>query len=146
MKKEEKINKTVVALISAFLIVKIVNLFMADVAFNRGYRENLAGNWEESAKNIESAIKLNRHQPTYYYELADSYCQIGDIDKCINNANRALQLNPNNSLTLKALIKTFLRVGQIENAVMLGEKLIQLSPTDAEAHYLLQFATQSATQ
>jgi tetratricopeptide (TPR) repeat protein len=107
--------RTVTIVAAIFMIVKITNLFLADISFSQGYGANLAGEYKESVEKIESAIKLNKHEPMYYRELADSYCSL-------------------------ALIKTFLRAEQKENALYLSERLISLSPTDLEAPYLLQLS------
>ncbi|MFH1896304.1 MAG: hypothetical protein ABH814_02410 [bacterium] len=141
-----KLKTLIILTLTSFLLLKTVNLFLADIAFAKGYKANLAGNWEQSAKLIEAAVKLNRHEPTYFRELADAYCMLGDTNACLENAATALSLNPYDSLTLKALIKTFIRAGLLENAGLLTEKLISLAPTDEESRQLKDYLKQFPTQ
>ncbi len=133
-------KKITIIAITIFFLIKIINLFLADVSFNQGYIANLQGDFESSQRQIENALFLNKHEPLYYRELADSYCAVGDKALCLKYASSALALNPKNSLTLKALIKTFIRYGEKENAINLAEKLVILTPTDPEAQYLLDIA------
>lgn len=121
---------------TTFFIVKILNLFVADVAFNQGYKANLQGEYEKSAELIEQAVKLNKHEAEYYYELADSYCMLQRYEQCLQAAEKALQLNQQNILTLKSLTRTFARVGLVQNAKLMSERLLQLSPTDEESRQL----------
>lgn len=133
-------QRTLIIIATTFLLLKTASLLLADLSFNRGYIENLKGNYTESATLIEEAVKLNKHEPTYYRELADSYCMAKEVEKCFVTANQALKLNPNNSLTLKALTKTFIRTGLLENALILSERLIAISSTDPESYYLKALA------
>jgi tetratricopeptide (TPR) repeat protein len=135
--------------LSIFFLLLVIfalgNYFLADFSFSSGYKSNLSGNFEDSANKISQAINLNDNEPTYFRELADSYCMLGESELCLEAASQALNINSNNSLTLKALIKTFLRSGLNENALILSEKLVDLCPEDLEAQYLLDFARQNGS-
>jgi len=139
---QKKTAKTTILVVTTFLLFKIGNLFLADIAFNKGYKANLGGKYKQSVELIEQAINLNRHEPIYYRELADSYCMLGQTDKCLKNASKAIEINPQNLLTLKALTKTFIRTGLIENAQVMSEKLLEVCPSDEESRQLQKYITQ----
>lgn len=141
-----KLKILIILTLTGFLLLKTVNLFLADVAFAKGYRASLAGDYEPAARLIEAAVKLNRHEPTYYRELADAYCMQGNLALCLENAATALSLNPNDSLTLKALIKTFIRAKMFANANLLTNDLLMLTPTDEESRQLKDYLNQFPPQ
>lgn len=134
--KIHKVKTAAVLALFGLATIKIINLFLSDISFTQAYYANLSGDYQGSIDKIQSAVKLNQHEPAYFRELADSYCEQGETAECLKAAEKALTLNPNNSLTLKALIKTFLRTGLTQNALLLCDHLIALSPTDPEGYYL----------
>jgi Flp pilus assembly protein TadD len=138
--KKTRLTRLIFIASTAFLLLKTLNLFLSDLSFQKGYVENLKGNYESALEKINAALSLNRHEPDYYVELADAACELRQTEDCLRAASKAISLNPQNSLTLKMLFKTFARAGLYENALLMAEKLTVLSPTDPEGYYFKALA------
>lgn len=149
---EEKINlvagRTLVIFgVCLFLIVGVVNIFLADVSFTQGYAQAEGGLAQLAETPLKDAIRLNPWEPAYHKELAYVYAQKyveaedeTDLNLALKEARTAYNLNPKNSLTLRSLIRVYYLLSKVKpeykvNLEKLALDIIKLSPTEPRSYY-----------
>jgi tetratricopeptide (TPR) repeat protein len=96
---------------------------------NLGLMYRKAGKLNESAAELEQAVKLNPKQPLYLNQLGITYRQLGRFDKARDAYERALALDADYAAaTLNLGILNDLYAGDAKRAGELYERYLQLTP------------------
>lgn len=61
------------------------------------HRQFDAGNYQQAAAILRSALEQNARDATLYYWLARCYFELNDFDRAVPNAERSVELDPGNS-------------------------------------------------
>ncbi|MBI3980523.1 O-antigen ligase family protein [Candidatus Microgenomates bacterium] len=152
-------NRLIIALVFFSLIYALYllkNLWMGDVAFAKGYRDNRAGRFLQAYQNLSTAVTLNPYEPFYADEISYSSAVIAVALNQEGNATQAAVLkdqslafskvvetiSPNNINFLKSRVKTYYVLSEIdpalkEAAVSFLFKAEKLAPTDPKIPYNL---------
>lgn len=103
---------------------------------NLGVGHYLLGEYEDSIKYLEKAVSLNS-DPSYLFNLANSYAENGDPEKAVDTYLKVLDSNPNHIGALNNLADTYETVGEYKKAHELFTYLTQIEPTEALSHFNL---------
>ena len=96
---------------------------------NLGVMLRHAGKLTESAAELETAVKLNPHQPVYLNQLGITYRQLGQFDKARDAYERAIAADPDYAAaSLNLGILNDLYLGDAKRAGELYERYLALSP------------------
>lgn len=88
----------------AHLYYKIAGTYMSE------------GNWDSAVKNLENAIRINRH-PDYHLALAKCYMQLDKIKDAVLHFSAFIKTRPKNINGWKALIQCLCDAGYFEEAL-----------------------------
>jgi putative inorganic carbon (HCO3(-)) transporter len=150
------ISLFVVLVVSCYSLVVLLNFWLADVSYSKGYSLDRTGDYQTAYPYLFDAMTLRNNEPTYQDELsinnailAAAYFQNKDATKAAQLANDAISYSntvltnhPNNVVYWKSRVRMFFALSQIEEAyTQLALKAIQqakeLAPTDAKVLYNL---------
>lgn len=140
LSSRRKLALAVVLLVTSYLLLVTVNLFLADVSFNSGERAQRYGLYETAVGYYNGAISLNPREPRYHRELASVLAKLGIVEEAEREAEIAYQLNPKNSLTVRSLISTYVDLSDIDpkyltRAEELISETIAQQPTNPQLYY-----------
>lgn len=97
----------------------------------RGYLLNVTQNYEESIREYEEALKLNKNLALLYIELGDNYRAISAKDEAVQAYTTAITLNPSDPEPSYLISRTYSTFGEYSKALQYAESAVQVSPGDA---------------
>lgn len=124
-----------VSLTLVYLLVKIINYWLADLNYNKARIYNQSNKNDLALTEISKAIKLNPNEPIYVAEMALS-------DETEETAQKALSIAPLNINIRRILINNLNKnILKDTNAYVKAEKVIKdgitYSPNDPKLYYQL---------
>jgi tetratricopeptide (TPR) repeat protein len=94
-----------------------------------GYGLRYADRIEEAINVLKKAIRLNPIAPSWYlYNLAASYCSIGQYEKAIEWAKKAVQSPDSNIFSHIILTECYGMAGRKEEAKAEAKKVLKVDP------------------
>lgn len=104
---------------------------------DHGVGLHLLGRYREAAESFRSALKLNKTNPTYHYNLANSYMELNEIENAISCYLEALEYQPNHIPSLNNLADAYELTGQPHKSHELFHYLTRIQPDDPLSHFNL---------
>ncbi len=125
-----------------FLIIKILSLFLADIAYNQSqiaYNRQL---YKSSQNFINLAISLRPKEAIYHSQASLTAAKLEDSASATSHSNLALSLSPASTNLWKERAQVFSELSQINPeyfslAIEALNNTVRLAPTDAKSFYLL---------
>lgn len=108
------------------------------------------GEFEESEKYCQKAIKINRNVPEAWYNLSIAQLRLGKTAAAIDSLNNALKLRPAFPEALNELGNAYQRSGDFQSAISQHQHAIRLKPnfpqalSNLAAAYMALHETQAA--
>jgi len=97
--------------------------------------------YAEAITQFESAMKIEPNNPLVHYELALTYMQLNEYDKCIATTKKGLKNPADQKRNLTTLLATcYSESGDINQAVSLYKSVLRSNSRDPELHYNLAVA------
>lgn len=136
----KKLALAAILLVTSYLLLVTINVFLADVSFNNGEGAKRYGFYEQAVEDYRSAVSLNPREPRYHRELAYVFTKLERADEAEREAEIAYNLNPKNSLTIRSLISTYVDLADIDpkylpRAEGLIAETIAWQPTNPQLYY-----------
>lgn len=103
---------------------------------NLGVGHYLLGEYEVSIGYLQKAIHL-KSDPSYLFNLANSYAESGNPEKGIEIYLKVLDSNPDHIGALNNLADTYETVGEYKRAHELFTYITQIQPDEALSHFNL---------
>lgn len=91
-------------------------------------------NLEESVREYEAAIKINKNIPILHMELASNYRRLQATDQAVTEYTLANTLNPSDPEPEYFISRTYAGVGDYAKAVQYAEQAVNDDPTSARYH------------
>lgn len=107
-----------------------------DLYNDAGVGYYLIGEFEKAKTYLKKAVKENRN-PSYHFNLANTYSQLNQVDLAIDTYLQVLEIDPNHIGSLNNLADEYERNGEIEKAHELFHYIILLQPDNAISHFNL---------
>jgi tetratricopeptide (TPR) repeat protein len=109
-----------------------------DIAhYNKGLNYGHLGNFDLSIKELKRAIALNPN-PTYYNELAQHYCELGNYIECFKYHEKAIEIAPSNAFFWHVYGVNLYKGGLHANALLKLKRAVELEPNFEEAKVAMQ--------
>ncbi len=144
------------SLLGLFLLFSLTRMWLADVAFARGYNLDRAGSFADSFGYLKEAITLNPHEILYYDEISLPAAELsvaaenqkettlsGELrSEAIGASNLAISEAPNNVNFFKTRTRVFYALSALDpkfinDAIISLTTASLLSPTDPKIAYNL---------
>jgi tetratricopeptide (TPR) repeat protein len=109
----------------------------ADQVFLKGNRLYGEQKYAEAAAAFEEAVKMNRLNWGYFFNLGLAYKKMDKKDESIAALRKAVELNSESYSSNKELAEVLGKGGAFEEAKTYFQKAVELSPDDPDAHYNL---------
>ena len=97
----------------------------------RGYLLNVTQNYEESIREYEEALKINKNLALLYMEQGDNYRAISAQDEAVQAYTTAITLNPSDPEPSYLISRTYATFGEYSKALQYAESAVRVSPGDA---------------
>ena len=107
------------------------NLFSADRFVMKGIAYGLAGNYQEAAKSLRLAIRLDPNHPDAHNNLGNALAEMGKLDEAIEAYRRAIALHPEEAIAAGShnnLGIVLVEKGQWEEGIKFYCRAIRLDP------------------
>lgn len=156
LSRKEWLSMAVIVVAGGFGLYTLSTMWLADVAYARGYQASRAGSYLDAYKYMQSAIMLNPNEVLYFDELSLPAAEVGLaaagqkqstvsaqlLNESVAASNIAVRTSPNNVNFFKTRTRVFYALAQIDQkylseAINSLEKARQLSPTDPKIAYNL---------
>ena len=109
----------------------------ADQVFLKGNRLYGEQKYAEAAAAFEDAVKMNRLNWGYFFNLGLAYKKMDKKDESIAALRKAVELNSESYSSNKELAEVLGKGGAFEEAKTYFQKAVELSPDDPDASYNL---------
>jgi tetratricopeptide (TPR) repeat protein len=148
-----RVFQVTIAVIIVYALLKIVNIWQADVSYAKGVRQG-------DYLSLERAVNLNPAEPTYRIGLSYLLAVMANKEedpqkkkelvlRTVNEGENAVKASPHNVSLWRNLVRTYYELSQIDssflnNALEAALKAVSLAPTDARTHLTLGLAYKEA--
>jgi tetratricopeptide (TPR) repeat protein len=97
------------------------------------------GSYNSAIEHYAKARELGfEPDPSFFYNLGNSYYRIGDYDKALSNYREALKLDPNKLEALKNMVVAYQRKGDTKSARETAEILAKRDPGGEYAKWAIE--------
>ncbi|MDD5022088.1 MAG: O-antigen ligase family protein, partial [Endomicrobiaceae bacterium] len=123
--EREKANTYVVTLIFLFVLFFTIKPVIADIYYKKGIEFYLSKQYNFAIENFKKAVKYDKKNPEYYYQLANVNFAIYDIDRdngrlyidsAIQYTKKGIELYKYSSQLKTSLASMYWIIGDKENA------------------------------
>lgn len=104
---------------------------------DHGVGLHLLGRYQEATESFRSALSLEGDNPTYHYNLANSYMELGNIEQAISCYLSALDHQPNHIPSLNNLADAYELTDQSDKTHELFHYLTHIQPDQPLSHFNL---------
>ena len=91
------------------------------------------GKISQAITHLESAIRLNENEPSYYQNLSIAFASSNQLERAIDNCEKAIALAPRNAEFHLHLGHLLLQCNRTDDAIIAFRNAIKISPKNAEA-------------
>ncbi len=142
-----KQNKRIAGIVTVFFLLifgvgckKILANYISDVYMSRGYDLASRGNYDESLKYLDSAVRLQTKAVEAYYQRGFVYFSKNRIDEAIGDYNKVNEMAPNYVNVNFNLASCFYKKRDWEKAIRMAEISHRRFPDYLPGMMLLAYA------
>lgn len=100
--------------------------------FIDAHKERLLGNYDKAISKLEELTKLQKDEPSVYFEMARIFELKNDTKKAITQALKAVELDSKNTWYNRLLGQLYQNEGQFDRAALIYEQLTKLESENQE--------------
>jgi O-antigen ligase len=124
--KKERVNTYLITAIFLVFLFFVIKPVIADRYYKKGIEFYLSKQYKIAIENFDGAIKFDKKNPEYYYQLANVNFAIYDVDRdkgqvyigsAIQYTKKAIELYKNSSQLKTSLASMYWIIGDKENAM-----------------------------
>ncbi len=127
----------------SFLFSKFASAQINKPLAEIGQSNYLSGNFQEAAKNFNSAFDQSPNDASLAYNLANSQYRLGQFDQALQSFNQAAVITQDSKLKQKAYYNAgnaSFNLGKLKQAINSYKKALELDPNDMDAKYNLELS------
>ena len=103
----------------------------------KAYLQQRNLDYKETVKTYEQLIKLDPNSPDIYYQMADVYLKLNDIEGSINALNRAEKITGPSMESTYEKYRIYTQAGKYDKAIIELEKIAKENPTETRIFGML---------
>jgi tetratricopeptide (TPR) repeat protein len=123
--------------ISYFDRLADIEKFEYEYSLNEGIKYKLLGDLPRAVYFFERCLEIYPYSDVSFYELANIYHSVNEIDQSLKNARRALEINPDNLWYYNQLSQILREANEYDQAISVYKNALSRFPDEKDLRFTL---------